>query len=218
MTTLAPLSFTMAPTLVTEVPGPKSRLALERQSRYESKSRVYSTYFPIAVDRAKGSTVRDVDGNIFVDWYAGVCVQNLGHAHPEVVEAIKNQMDRIVHSIDVPYEARLEFAESLVATLPGTLKNNSKVMFTVTGADACEAALSLARRVTGKKAIIAFAGAYHGIHGSIVGATANFHYREFQGVPQYETYHIPYPYPYRFPFKVKEGEVSSTVIDYLEYL
>ncbi len=218
METLERLSFEKAPVLVTEIPGPKSRAAVERQARFESGTRVYSTYFPIAVDNARGSTVKDVDGNVFVDWYAGVCVQNLGHRHPMVLEAIRRQMDAIVHSIDLPYEARLEFVENLEATLPGDLKNNAKVMFTVTGADACEAALSLARKTTGRKAILAFGGAYHGIHGSIVGATANYHYREYQGVPQYETYHMPYPYSYRFPFKVKEGEESSTVIDYMEYL
>jgi 2,4-diaminobutyrate 4-transaminase len=217
MATLSSLSF-KAPQVVTEIPGPKSRKAAERQSRLESVSRVYSTYFPIAVDQAKGSTVRDLDGNIYVDWYAGVCVQNLGHAHPAVVEAINRQMDTIVHSIDLAYETRLEFVENLVGTLPGNLRNNAKVMFTVTGADACEAALSLARRTTGRKTIIAFGGAYHGIHGSIVGATANYHYREYQGVPQYETYHLPYPYPYRFPFKVKEGGETEAVIDYLQYL
>jgi diaminobutyrate-2-oxoglutarate transaminase len=204
--------------LVTEIPGPKSKRAAERQARFETGSRVYSSIFPIAVEQAKGSTVKDVDGNIFVDWYGGVCVQNLGHAHPVVLEAIRRQMDHVVHVIDMPYEARLEFVENLVATLPGSLKNNAKVMFTVTGADACEAALSLARKTTGRKAIVAFGGAYHGIHGSIVGATSNFHYREYAGVPAYETYHLPYPYPYRFPFKVKEGEESKTVVQYLEYM
>lgn len=218
MATLAPLSFQQAPLVLTEIPGPKSRKASERQARFETRSRVYSNYFPIAVEQAKGSTVKDVDGNVYVDWYGGVCVQNLGHAHPVVVEAIKRQMEHVLHSIDLPYEARMEFVENLVATLPGEMKNNARVLFTVTGADACEAAVSLARRTTGRKAIIAFGGAYHGIHGAIVGATANYHYREYAGVPAYETYHLPYPYSYRFPFKVREGEESKTVMDYLEYL
>jgi 2,4-diaminobutyrate 4-transaminase len=204
--------------VLTDIPGPKSRKASERQARFETKSRVYSNYFPIAIDQAKGSTVKDVDGNVYVDWYAGVCVQNLGHAHPVVVEAIKRQMEHVVHSIDLPYETRLEFVEGLVDTLPGDMKNNAKVLFTVTGADACETAVSLARMTTGKKAVVAFGGAYHGVHGAIVGATANYHYREYAGVPPYETYHLPYPYSYRFPFKVKEGEESQAVIDYLEYM
>ncbi len=204
--------------LVTEIPGPKSRRATERQARFETNSRVYSSFFPVAVEQARGSTVKDEDGNIYVDWYSGVCVQNLGHAHPVVVEAIRRQMEHVVHSIDLPYEARLEFVENLVAGLPGSLRNDAKVMFTVTGADACEAALSLARKTTGRKAIVAFGGAYHGVHGSIVGATSNYHYREYAGVPPYETYHLPYPYSYRFPFKVKEGEEGSTVVQYLEYM
>ncbi|HLQ07131.1 MAG TPA: aspartate aminotransferase family protein [Nitrososphaerales archaeon] len=215
---MAQLSFQRAPLVLTEIPGPKSKRAYERQSRFETQSRVYSNYFPIAIDQARGSTVKDVDGNVYVDWYIGVCVQNLGHAHPVVVEAIKRQMEQIVHSIDLPFETRIEFVEGLVGTLPGDLKNDAKVLFTVTGADACEAAVSLARKVTGRKAIVAFGGAYHGIHGAIVGATANYHYRDFAGVPAYETYHIPYPYRYRFPFKSKEGEESGAVIDYLEYM
>ena len=215
---MAPLSFEKAPVLVTEIPGPKSKEAAKRQARFETQSRVYSNLFPIAVDQARGSTVRDIDGNVYVDWYAGICVQNLGHAHPVVVEAVRKQMEHFVHSIDLPFEARLEFVENLVATLPGDLKNDAKVLFTVTGADACEAAVSLARRKTGKKAVVAFGGAYHGIHGGIVGATANYHYREYAGVPAYETYHLPFPYPYRFPFKVKEGEEATAVVDYLEYL
>ena len=218
MANLAQLSFQRAPLVLTEIPGPKSKKAYERQSRFETQSRVYSSYFPIAIEQARGSTVKDVDGNVYVDWYIGVCVQNLGHAHPVVVEAIKRQMEQIVHSIDLPFEARLEFVEGLVGTLPGDLRNDAKVLFTVTGADACEAAVSLARKVTGRKAIVAFGGAYHGIHGAIVGATANYHYRDYAGVPSYETYHIPYPYRYRFPLKSKEGEESGAVIDYLEYM
>jgi 2,4-diaminobutyrate 4-transaminase len=203
---------------MTEIPGPKSTKAIERQSKFESGSRVYSSIFPIALEEAKGSTVRDVDGNVYIDWFAGICVQNLGHAHPVVVNALREQMDRYLHYMDLPSEVRLDFVETLVSTLPGELKNDAKVMFTVTGADACEAAISLARRVTGRKAIIAFGGAYHGIHGAIVGATSNFHYREYAGVPSYETYHLPYPYLYRFPFKTKAGDETKVLLNYLEYM
>lgn len=212
------LSFEKAPSIVTEIPGPLSRKLTEKQNKLESRSRVYGSFFPIALQEARGSTVKDVDGNIYVDWFAGICVQNLGHAHPVVVSAIKKQLDRIVHYMDLPTEERLDFVETLYSTLPGDLRNNARIMFTVTGADACEAAISLARKVTGRKTIIAFGGAYHGVHGAIVSATANYHYREYAGVPSYETYHLPYPYAYRFPFKVKAGEEGKAIVDYLDYM
>src|SRR5712692_652944 len=109
LTTTLQLSFPQAPSLVTEIPGPMSKKAFEQQGRFETRSRVYSNALPIAIAQGKGSTVRDLDGNVYIDWFAGICVQNLGHAHPAVVEAIRKQMDVIVHCIDLPHGARLEF-------------------------------------------------------------------------------------------------------------
>ncbi|PSN84075.1 aspartate aminotransferase family protein [Candidatus Marsarchaeota G1 archaeon OSP_D] len=211
------LSYQEAPVIKTELPGPVSKAMLEKQSQLETSTRIYTEYFPVAISDARGSTIKDMDGNILIDWFAGICVLNLGHAHPAVLKAIREQIEKIVHINELPTEARIEFLETLVSTLPGELQNNARVMFTVTGADACEAAISLARFVTKKKTIIAFGGAYHGVHGAIVGATGNIHYREYAGVPPYEIYHLPYPYTYRFPIKVKEEDVAKVVVDSLEY-
>ncbi len=212
------LSYPEAPVVKTDLPGPRSKAMLERQSQYETATRIYTEYFPIAISEARGSTIKDVDGNVLIDWFAGVCVLNLGHGHPAVIRAVRDQIEKIVHINELPTEARIGFLETLESTLPGGLRNNARVMFTVTGADACEAAISLARYVTRKKTIVAFGGAYHGVHGGIVGATGNVHYREYAGVPPYEIHHLPYPYAYRFPFKVREEDISKVVVDSLEYI
>lgn len=212
------LSFRGAPSIRTELPGPKSAELLKRQDRYETGSRTYTRQFSIAIDKAKGSTVMDVDGNLFIDWFSGICVLNMGHSHPLVREAMIEQLDSLVHINEVPTETRAQFLETLVSTLPGSLKNRAKVMFTVTGADACEAAIALARHVTGRKTIVAFGGAYHGVAGDIVGATANHSFRDHAGLSLQNFHHLPYPYEYRFPLSVPSEDVSKAVVDQLEYL
>ena len=212
------LSFENAPSVKTQLPGPKSLEMLKKQDRFETGSRTYTKSFSIAIKKARGSTVEDVDGNVFIDWFSGICVLNLGHSHPIVRKAMIDQLDGIVHINELPTGARIGFMETLLSTLPGELRNRAKVMFTVTGADACEAAIALARHVSRKKTIVAFGGAYHGVAGDIVGATANYHYRDYAGLPILNYHHLPYPYAYRFPLKVQKEDISKAVVDQLEYL
>ena len=212
------LSFGNAPFVKTALPGPKSEKMLAIQNMYETASRTYTRQFRIAVAKARGSTVEDVDGNLFIDWFAGVCVLNLGHSHPVVRKAMMLQLDELVHINEMPTESRIRFLETLNSTLPHGLKDKSRVMFTVTGADACEAAVSLARHVSGRRTIVAFGGAYHGVAGDIVSATANHHYRDFAGIRLGDVYHLPFPYAYRFPVRVSPDEVCKYILDQLEYL
>jgi diaminobutyrate-2-oxoglutarate transaminase len=186
------------------------------QSKLETRTTKYPKYFPLAISEARGSTIKDFDGNIFIDWFAGICVLNLGYAHPDVMKAMQHQLRTLVHINEMPTQIRIEFLKTLVSILPGGLKDKARIMPTVTGGHACEVAMSLARLVSKKRTIVAFSGAYHGTHGSAAGATANWEYREYAGVPAYATYHLPYPYSYRFPFKVPEGDQSNVVISMLE--
>lgn len=212
------LSFRDAPVIRTELPGPKSREILSRQEKYETGSRTYTKQFSMAIKDARGSTIQDVDGNIFIDWFSGICVLNLGHNHPEVKNAMMEQLNNLVHINEVPTETRVEFLSTLNSTLPQGLKNHSKTMFTVTGADACEAATGLGRYVSKKKTIVAFGGGYHGVAGDIVSATANYHYRDYASLDARNVYHLPYPYSYRFPLKVREEDIGKVVVDQLEYI
>jgi 2,4-diaminobutyrate 4-transaminase len=219
MISLQELSFVEAPRILVKPPGPKSKEMLAKQSMLESRAVIYSKAFPIGIDSAKGSTIRDVDGNIFIDWVAGICVLNLGHNNPAVTAAVKSQIDRIWHALELPTEARVSFLEKLHSILPGKLRGNAKVLMTVTGGDACEAAISLAKQVTGRNTIIAFGGSYHGVHQGIVSLTSSRHYLESSHTVRSGVFHLPYPYSYRFPLPVqKHGDEGKVVLRYLEDL
>lgn len=213
------LSFEEAPRILTKPPGPKSKELLAKQSALETRAVVYPKAFPFAIDSAKGATIKDVDGNLYIDWVSGISVLNLGHNNPVVAAAVKLQMERIWHSLEIPTQTRIAFLEKMHSILPGNLRKHAKILFTVTGGDACEAAVSLARYVSGKRAIIAFEGAYHGVHQGIVGATASRHYLETSGAVRYGVFHLPFPYPYRFPLPVeRKGDEAKVVLRYLEHL
>ena len=212
------LSNISAPLIKTKLPGPKSLEYLNIQQELETKAITYPKQFHIAIRKAKGSTIEDMDGNIFIDWFGGICVLNLGHANPIVLNAIKKQIEDVIHINEVPTEARINFLKSMNHSSPGKLKDHSKILTTTTGADACEAAIKIARAVTKRRTIVAFGGAYHGISGGVVEATANYHYRSISGVSYGNFYHLPFPYKYRFPLKIKEEEISHLLGDQLEYL
>ncbi len=180
---------------------------------------IYSKAFPFAIDSAKGATIKDVDGNLYIDWVSGISVLNLGHNNPIVSAAAKSQMDRIWHSLEIPTETRIAFLERMHSVLPGNLRGHAKILFTVTGGDACEAAISLAKYVSGKRTIIAFEGAYHGVHQGIVGVTSSRHYLATSGAMRYGVFHLPFPYSYRFPLPVeRKGDEAKVVLRYLEHL
>ncbi|MEM3860685.1 MAG: aspartate aminotransferase family protein [Candidatus Micrarchaeaceae archaeon] len=206
------LSIENAPLIKTSVPGPRSKELLEVQDKLETSSRIYTTFFNFAVDYGKGSTIVDMDGNVFIDWFGGVSVMNLGHGHPAVMKALRSQLEKITHITEVPTEARIRYLKTLNSVLPGRMKDHSKVLMTVTGADACEAAVSLAKYNSKKHTIIAFSGSYHGIAGGIVGATSNYHYREYAGYSTQNYVYAPFPYPYRFDSKIRKDDISKEVI------
>ena len=136
-----------------------------------------------------------------------------------ITAAVKSQLERIWHALEIPTEARINFLEKLHSVLPGHLRGNAKVLLTVTGGDACEAAISLAKHVTGRNTIIAFGGSYHGVHQGIVSLTSSRHYLESAHAVRSGVFHVPYPYTYRFPFPVqKKGDEGKVILRYLEDL
>jgi 2,4-diaminobutyrate 4-transaminase len=214
---LQELSFEEAPRIIVTPPGPKSKDLLAKQSALETKAVVYSKAFPIGIDSARGSTIRDVDGNTFIDWISGICVLNLGHNNPFITAAVKSQIEKVWHALEIPTEARINFLQKLHSILPGTLRGNAKVFLTVTGGDACELAISLAKHITGRNTIVAFGGSYHGVHQGIVSLTASRHYLQSSHTIRTGVFHMPYPYSYRFPLPVqKEGDEGKVVLRYLE--
>jgi 4-aminobutyrate aminotransferase len=185
----------------------------------ETGAVVYSKAFPFAIDWARNATVKDVDGNLYIDWVSGISVLNLGHRNTEVTDAVTAQMARVWHALEIPTEVRIKFLEVIHSVLPRGLRGNSRVLMTVTGGDACEAAVSIAKRVTGRKTILAFEGSYHGVHQGAVSLSSSRRYLEYAGAIRSGVFRLPYPYSYRFPFPVEEkGDEAKVVLRYLEHL
>lgn len=145
---------------VGELPGPKGSKLLDRKMKVVARGISNST--PIFVEEAKGAMIRDVDGNVFIDFYGGIGVLNAGHCPPPVVEAIKDQADKLLHTcfLVTMYESYVELAEKLVSLVPGAF--DKKVMFVNSGAEAVENAVKIARSYKQKPAIISLECAFHG--------------------------------------------------------
>jgi 4-aminobutyrate aminotransferase-like enzyme len=209
-------SFPDAPRIRIAPPGPESKKLLDAQSLLETEAVVYSKYFPIGVAEARNATIEDVDGNRFIDWVSGVSVLNLGHRHPRLVAALAQQAERVWHSPELPTPARIDFLEQFQGILPEGMRRRSKILFTVTGADSVETAVSLADYVKGRRGTVAFSGAYHGVHGGAANLTSGRKYRATSSFRGASVIRVPYPDPYR-PLLDDSGGSQGT-IRYLEHL
>lgn len=155
--------------VLTELPGRRSQELLQRQEQRESAARTYPRSIPVALQRAQGAYVEDVDGNIFIDFLSGAATLALGHNHPEVVRAVGRQLGELVHTLDFPTPLRDEFTSVQLALLPPTMRDRMKIQFCGgAGADAVDAALKLCKAATGRSTIISFHGSFHGsTHGTL---------------------------------------------------
>jgi 4-aminobutyrate aminotransferase / (S)-3-amino-2-methylpropionate transaminase / 5-aminovalerate transaminase len=192
------VAATKAISLRTEIPGPRSREILEREAK--AVARPLIVHAPIVAAEARGSTITDVDGNTFVDFVGGVGVANVGHGHPRVLEAIAEQAERFLHTdfTVVAYEPYVELAERLGVLVP--ISGDVRAAFFNAGAEAVENAVKLARLHTGRKAVIAFEGAFHGR--TLLALTMTYKedpYKRGLGPFAPEVYRAPYPNGYRGP-------------------
>jgi 4-aminobutyrate aminotransferase len=149
-----------APHIATELPGPNARAVIERDAAVRSPS--LTRAYPLVADHGSGYVVTDVDGNRFLDFAAGIAVASTGHSNPKVVEAIKEQADRLIHIAATDfYEPRyVDFMERVASVAP--FKEKARVFLTNSGTEAIEGAIKLARYHTGRSGLIAFEGAFHG--------------------------------------------------------
>jgi len=191
------LHFADAPS-VDAVPGPQTQALLEKQREIDSSAVAYPEDIPIAFEEGKGATVRDADGNTYIDLFAGIGVLNVGHANPYVLEAVHEQADKFVHTVDFPTEARLELIEKLDEIAPEGLQGQNKVVFGgPTGSDAIEASIKLAKYNTGGDGLIAFRGAYHGATSGAMSVTSNKKFKGHYTPLLSDVVHAPYPDPFR---------------------
>src|SRR5512132_3484331 len=146
------MAATKAIELHTKIPGPRSQKILERKDRVIADP--LSIYLPVVIERGEGATLTDVDGNTFVDFAGGVGCLNVGHAHPHVVQAAQEQLERFSHTdfTVVPYEVYATLSERLLARAP--LGGPAKAAFFNAGTEAVENAVKFARAFTGRPAVI----------------------------------------------------------------
>ncbi|HLW65981.1 MAG TPA: acetyl ornithine aminotransferase family protein [Gemmataceae bacterium] len=180
------------PDIRTVLPGPKAKGLLERDQRFMSPS--YTRIYPLVVERGSGAVIEDVDGNLFLDFTAGIAVTSTGHCHPEVVAAIQDQAAKLLHmsGTDFYYEPQIALAQKLAEMSPGPSKK--RIFFTNSGAEALEAALKLSRWHTHRSRVIAFFGAFHGrTYGAMsLSGSKLVHRRGFSPLVP-DIHHVAYP-------------------------
>jgi 4-aminobutyrate aminotransferase/(S)-3-amino-2-methylpropionate transaminase len=184
--------------LRTAVPGPRSQEILVRKARAVAGPLEVS--FPIIAAEARGALLIDVDGNTFIDFTGGVGCLNVGHSHPKVVAAAREQLERFAHTdfTIIPYETYVELAERLVERAP--ISGPAKAAFFNAGTEAVENAVKFARAYTRRPAVIAFEGGFHGRTLLSLSLTSKTHpYKAGLGPFSPEVYRVPFANEYRGP-------------------
>ena len=203
------------PSIKTPLPGPEAQkiLALDRQLISPSYTRDY----PLVAQRGEGVAVEDVDGNVFLDFAAGIAVVSTGHCHPDVVSAIQRQASTLIHmsGTDFYYPLLVQLAEKLAAITPGEFPK--RVVFGNSGAEAIEAAIKIARYHTQRHRLIAFLGGFHGRTLGALSLTASkaVQRRGFGPLLAGVT-HVPYPDPYRCAAGHPASECDCDCTEFIE--
>ncbi|HKV40178.1 MAG TPA: acetyl ornithine aminotransferase family protein [Blastocatellia bacterium] len=213
---MSALTEVKLPEISTKLPGPRAQALLEKDKQFISPS--YTRSYPLVVDRGYGAMIEDVDGNIFLDFNAGVAVAALGYANPEIADVIAKQARRFVHisGTDYYYPHQTLLAEKLVQLTPGSFPK--KVHYGNSGAEAIEGALKAAFYTTGRSKIIAFRGAFHGrTFGALSLTSSKAAQRKGFGSQALDVTHIPYADALRFPLTRRNGEgIGKRIGRYIE--
>lgn len=204
------------PKIKTALPGPKAKKIIEQDHALLSPS--FTRSYPLVAHRGDGVWIHDPDGNVFLDFTAGIAVNSTGHCHPKVVKAIKQQADKLLHmsGTDFYYTAQIDLAKRLAAYVPG--KAPKRVFFTNSGTEAVEAAFKLARYVTKREKMISFFGAFHGrTFGSLSLTGSKIKQRENFGSLVPGVHHVGYGHCYHCPYNLVYPQCNIDCVDYLEH-
>ncbi len=214
---LAKLSYPNAPKMATHVPGPKTQKLMAESAKYEAMTRGGGNA-PIIMEEGRGATVKDADGNLYIDMAAGVAVNAVGRGHPKILEVIQKQSSVIMHTTDVTNPKRIELAKKLAGLMPEGLRGNCRTAFAQSGSSAVETAIKFARHATGRSQIIAFHGAYHGVWMGSGALTTGFRYRHGWGPMMPGVIHLPYAYCYRCPFELSYPDCGIECGKYVDHV
>jgi 4-aminobutyrate aminotransferase len=203
------------PEIRTPLPGPRAQAIIARDAQVVSSS--YTRDYPLVIARGEGALVEDVDGNVFLDCTAGIAVTSTGHAHPEVVAAVAEQARRFLHmsGTDFYFELQVDLGEALSAIAP--MPGPHRTFFGNSGTEANEAALKLAKYYTGRHALIAFLGSFHGRSmGSLSLTASRLTQRRGFGPFLPGVYHAPYANCYRCPVGLRPETCSAECLRFIE--
>ena len=195
--------------------GEATKNLLEKKEQYVSRG--ISNLAPIFIESAKGSVVRDIDGNVYIDCYGGIGVLNAGHCPNHVIDAIKTQSEKLLHScFSVSmYDSYVKLAEKLANISPGD--KSKKVALFNSGAEAVENAVKIAKAHTKKSGLIAFSGGYHGRTLLTLTLTSKVKpYKAGFGPFAPEVYKAPYAYCYRCPYQSTYPECGMHCLEKFE--
>jgi 4-aminobutyrate aminotransferase len=202
------------PKIVVPPPGPKARAWNARDRAVVSQN--LTPDYELVPERASGMVVEDLDGNRFLDFAAGISTVSTGHCHPEVVKAIQQQAERLLHICytDFHYPAYIELCETLAEIAP--ISGRKRVFLSNSGAEAVETSVKLARLRTGRRKIIAFYGAFHGRTLGTVTLTASKPVQRLGFGPLLpDVHHTHYAYCYRCPVNRKPDSCDVQCLDLL---
>src|SRR5438270_8156822 len=203
------------PNIRTSLPGPHARAIIDRDNRVVSPS--YTRGYPLVISRGTGSSVEDVDGNVFLDCAAGIAVNSTGHSHPDIVRAITDQAGKFLHmsGTDFYYEPQVRLAEELAAIAP--IRGGVRSFFGNSGTEAIEACLKLARYASGRQNIIAFLGGFHGrTMGSLALTASKAIQRRGFGPLMPGVYHAPYADCYRCPLGLNPETCAAECLGFID--
>ncbi|HCZ9286005.1 pyridoxal phosphate-dependent class III aminotransferase [Vibrio alginolyticus] len=191
------------------------------QAEHESEVRSYPRRLPIAIKQAFGCLVEDTRGQIFLDCLAGAGTLALGYNHPEINQALKEQLDSGLpyQTLDIATSAKTTFIQSVKSFLPQELSENSVIQFCgPSGADAVEAAIKLVKQTTGRNTMFAFRGAYHGMTNGTMGMMGNLGTKARRTGLMSDVHFMPFPYNLRCPFGLGGDEGAKASIRYIDRL
>ena len=203
------------PKIVVSPPGPRARRLIERDKEAFSPSLTRTA--PLVGVETEGMWVKDIDGNVYLDFGSGIATVNVGHRHPMVVQAIKDQVDKCDHvnSCDYYTVPQVELAEQLFQTTPGEFKK--RIFFANSGTEAVECGIKVAKWHTKRYYFIGFIGGFHGrTMGSLSFTTTHLSARRHYAPMMPGVLHVPYAYCYRCLFKQKYPECGLYCLDYIQ--
>src|SRR6202171_720270 len=198
-------------------PGPRSRELQAERERYLPRG--MASTMPVFAAAGTGASLTDVDGNQYIDFATGISVMNVGHGHPRVVKAIREQAERLVHSggpVMLP-EVYVRLARRLCEITPGAF--SKKALLLNSGAEAVENAIKIVRQATGRPAVISFHNSFHGrtlMSMTLTGKVAP--YKQNFGPYAPEVYQVPYPYEYRRPAGMTAESLGGSCVEAVRQL